>query len=86
MMILSREQRAVLSEGRELLSVCGHLHSAYGTGTVVLKEGGRGRRGMEGERGGVKKVYNVAILLLYNMSAFSTFTFPFRSPSSSLLY
>ena len=41
---------------------------------------------MEGERGGVKKVYSVAILLLYNMSAFSTFTFPFRSPSSSLLY
>ena len=27
---------------------------------------------MEGERGGVKKVYSVAIFLLYNMSAFST--------------
>ena len=35
------EQRSVLNEGRELLSVCGHLHSAYGTGIVVLREGGR---------------------------------------------
>jgi len=35
------EHRAVLSEGREVLSVCGHLHSAYGTGTVVLREGRR---------------------------------------------
>ena len=43
---------AVLSEGRELLSVCGHLHSAYGTGIVVLREGGRKRRTlhMEGRR------------------------------------
>ena len=42
------EQRAVLSEGRELLSVCGHLHFAYGTGTVVLrrKAGRDGGRGM----------------------------------------
>ena len=41
------EQRAVLSEGRELLSVCGHLHSAYGTCTVVLKEGGGNGGGEE---------------------------------------
>ena len=36
--------------------MCGHLHSAYGTGTVVLKEGGRegkreGRREEEKEGG-----------------------------------
>ena len=49
MMILSREQRAALSEGRELLSVCGHPHSVYGTGIVVLREGGEGWREREVE-------------------------------------
>ena len=48
------DSTAVLSEGRELLSVCGHLHSAYGTGIVVLREGERKRRTlhMEGRREG----------------------------------
>ena len=56
------EQRAVLSEGRELLSVCEHIHSAYGTGTVVVREGGKERgkeggrdRGREGGREGGRK-------------------------------
>ena len=34
-----------------ILSVCGHLHSAYGTGIVVLREGRR--------EGGRKKVWAV---------------------------